>query len=128
MNFLCGGHTVHGPHTCNFDWLQYFDVVITGRSFSFLVSLIYCFDQNDMIKISDNDYVLFYEFVDEFCSWNTLIFSFVCLNSELVTLCEVRNLVSSMKRVVPVYLRWNLSLECFLILTMEHLCLRFDLT
>jgi hypothetical protein len=32
MNFLCGGRTVHGPHTCNFDWLQYFDVVITGSA------------------------------------------------------------------------------------------------
>ncbi|WZZ06978.1 hypothetical protein YC2023_092899 [Brassica napus] len=32
MNFLCGGRTVHGPDTCNFDWLQYFDVVITGSA------------------------------------------------------------------------------------------------
>ncbi|CAN6936785.1 unnamed protein product [Brassica oleracea] len=32
MNFLCGGRTVHGPHSCNFDCVQYFDVVITGRS------------------------------------------------------------------------------------------------
>ncbi|WZZ05795.1 hypothetical protein YC2023_091716 [Brassica napus] len=32
MNFLCGGRTVHGHHTCNFDWLQYFDVVITGSA------------------------------------------------------------------------------------------------
>ncbi|XP_010539907.1 PREDICTED: 5'-nucleotidase domain-containing protein 4 isoform X2 [Tarenaya hassleriana] len=32
MNFLCGGRTIHGPHACNFDWLQYFDVVITGSA------------------------------------------------------------------------------------------------
>ncbi|KAA8549763.1 hypothetical protein F0562_001219 [Nyssa sinensis] len=29
MNFLCGPQTLNG--TSNFDWLQYFDVVITGR-------------------------------------------------------------------------------------------------
>ncbi|KAJ0255845.1 HAD-superfamily hydrolase [Hirschfeldia incana] len=32
MNFLCGGCTVNGPQTCNFDWLNYFDVVITGSA------------------------------------------------------------------------------------------------
>ncbi|CAH8355859.1 unnamed protein product [Eruca vesicaria subsp. sativa] len=32
MNFLCGGRTVNGPLACNFDWLKYFDVVITGSA------------------------------------------------------------------------------------------------
>ncbi|XP_039060461.1 5'-nucleotidase domain-containing protein 4-like isoform X4 [Hibiscus syriacus] len=35
MNFLCASRTLDGSSTCNFDWLQYFDVVITGR-FSFI--------------------------------------------------------------------------------------------
>ncbi|KAJ8772609.1 hypothetical protein K2173_027786 [Erythroxylum novogranatense] len=30
MNFLCGSRTMDGSRTCNFDWLKYFDVVITG--------------------------------------------------------------------------------------------------
>ncbi|KAI3440062.1 uncharacterized protein J3R85_004027 [Psidium guajava] len=30
MNYLCGPHTSSGNTSCNFDWLQYFDVVITG--------------------------------------------------------------------------------------------------
>ncbi|RXH87914.1 hypothetical protein DVH24_037559 [Malus domestica] len=32
MNFLCESRTVDGSRKCNFDWLKYFDVVITGRS------------------------------------------------------------------------------------------------
>ncbi|KAJ4701937.1 Purine 5'-nucleotidase [Melia azedarach] len=32
MNFLCGSHTLDGRSTCNFDWLRYFDVVITGSA------------------------------------------------------------------------------------------------
>lgn len=32
MNFLCGPRAVDGSPSLNFDWLQYFDVVITGRS------------------------------------------------------------------------------------------------
>lgn len=32
MNFLCASRTMDGGNKCNFDWLQYFDVVITGRS------------------------------------------------------------------------------------------------
>lgn len=32
MNFLCGARTLHGGNPCNFDWLQYFDVVITGSA------------------------------------------------------------------------------------------------
>ncbi|XWS25765.1 hypothetical protein CRYUN_Cryun27aG0095700 [Craigia yunnanensis] len=32
MNFLCASRTLDGGLTCNFDWLQYFDVVITGSS------------------------------------------------------------------------------------------------
>ncbi|KAJ4836611.1 hypothetical protein Tsubulata_027533 [Turnera subulata] len=32
MNFLCGARTLNGSRTCNFDWLQYFDVVITGSA------------------------------------------------------------------------------------------------
>ena len=32
MNFLCGSSEVDGSN--NFGWLQYFDVVITGRSCS----------------------------------------------------------------------------------------------
>ena len=47
---------------------------------------------------------------------------------ESLFFCEVQILDFSMKRVVPTCLRWNLSLECLLILKMEHLCLRFDLT
>ncbi|CAN6567231.1 unnamed protein product [Malus baccata var. baccata] len=31
MNFLCESRTVDGSRKCNFDWLKYFDVVITGR-------------------------------------------------------------------------------------------------
>lgn len=34
MNFLCGSHTLDAGITRNSDWLQYFDVVITGRSIS----------------------------------------------------------------------------------------------
>ncbi|XVE94711.1 hypothetical protein REPUB_Repub02eG0032300 [Reevesia pubescens] len=32
MNFLCASRTLDGGNTCNFDWLQYFDVVITGSA------------------------------------------------------------------------------------------------
>ncbi|XP_008220804.1 PREDICTED: 5'-nucleotidase domain-containing protein 4 [Prunus mume] len=32
MNFLCGSRTLDGSRKCNFDWLQYFDVVITGSA------------------------------------------------------------------------------------------------
>ncbi|GMI82523.1 hypothetical protein HRI_001921600 [Hibiscus trionum] len=32
MNFLCASHTLDGEINCNFDWLQYFDVVITGSA------------------------------------------------------------------------------------------------
>ncbi|XP_022772728.1 5'-nucleotidase domain-containing protein 4-like isoform X1 [Durio zibethinus] len=32
MNFLCASRTSDGGITCNFDWLQYFDVVITGSA------------------------------------------------------------------------------------------------
>lgn len=32
MNFLCRTRTIDGNNTCNFDWLQYFDVVITGSA------------------------------------------------------------------------------------------------
>ncbi|XP_039060459.1 5'-nucleotidase domain-containing protein 4-like isoform X2 [Hibiscus syriacus] len=32
MNFLCASRTLDGSSTCNFDWLQYFDVVITGSN------------------------------------------------------------------------------------------------
>ncbi|GMJ15403.1 hypothetical protein like AT1G75210 [Hibiscus trionum] len=32
MNFLCASRTLDGSLTCNFDWLQYFDVVITGSA------------------------------------------------------------------------------------------------
>lgn len=31
MNYLCESRTVNGSNKCNFNWLQYFDVVITGR-------------------------------------------------------------------------------------------------
>lgn len=32
MNFLCSSRTVEGTRKCNFDWLQHFDVVITGSA------------------------------------------------------------------------------------------------
>ncbi|CAI9777837.1 unnamed protein product [Fraxinus pennsylvanica] len=32
MNFLCGPQTLDGCSACNLDWLQYFDVVITGSA------------------------------------------------------------------------------------------------
>lgn len=32
MNFLCESRTISGSRKCNFDWLQYFDVVITGSA------------------------------------------------------------------------------------------------
>ncbi|XP_022768977.1 LOW QUALITY PROTEIN: 5'-nucleotidase domain-containing protein 4-like [Durio zibethinus] len=32
MNFLCESCTLDGGITCNFDWLRYFDVVITGSA------------------------------------------------------------------------------------------------
>ncbi|OAY50732.1 5'-nucleotidase domain-containing protein 4 isoform X2 [Manihot esculenta] len=32
MNFLCGSHMLYGSRTSNFDWLKYFDVVITGSA------------------------------------------------------------------------------------------------
>ncbi|KAK8585109.1 hypothetical protein V6N13_139048 [Hibiscus sabdariffa] len=32
MNFLCASHTMDGGINYNFDWLQYFDVVITGSA------------------------------------------------------------------------------------------------
>ncbi|XP_044511961.1 5'-nucleotidase domain-containing protein 4 isoform X2 [Mangifera indica] len=32
MNFLCGTHKLDGSSTGNFDWLKYFDVVITGSA------------------------------------------------------------------------------------------------
>ncbi|KAF3446316.1 hypothetical protein FNV43_RR11495 [Rhamnella rubrinervis] len=32
MNFLCESRTMEGSENCNFDWLQYFDVVITGSA------------------------------------------------------------------------------------------------
>ncbi|KAL6295707.1 hypothetical protein ACE6H2_003849 [Prunus campanulata] len=32
MNFLCGSRALDGSRKCNFDWLQYFDVVITGSA------------------------------------------------------------------------------------------------
>ncbi|KAJ8762255.1 hypothetical protein K2173_007411 [Erythroxylum novogranatense] len=32
MNFLCGSLTMVDSRTCNFDWLQFFDVVITGSA------------------------------------------------------------------------------------------------
>ncbi|KAM1223634.1 hypothetical protein ACFX10_042476 [Malus domestica] len=32
MNFLCESRTVDGSRKCNFDWLKYFDVVITGSA------------------------------------------------------------------------------------------------
>uniref|UniRef100_A0A2P2K128 Cytosolic purine 5-nucleotidase n=1 Tax=Rhizophora mucronata TaxID=61149 RepID=A0A2P2K128_RHIMU len=32
MNFLCGSGALDGRRKCNFDWLQYFDVVITGSA------------------------------------------------------------------------------------------------
>ncbi|CAI0383055.1 unnamed protein product [Linum tenue] len=32
MNFLCGGRTMHGSDPCNFEWLKYFDVVVTGSA------------------------------------------------------------------------------------------------
>ncbi|KAM5564890.1 hypothetical protein ABKV19_019106 [Rosa sericea] len=32
MNFLCESRTLDGSRKCNFDWLQYFDVVITGSA------------------------------------------------------------------------------------------------
>lgn len=41
MNFLCESQTMEGSEKCNFDWLQYFDVVITGRLCSFLLH-IFC--------------------------------------------------------------------------------------
>lgn len=33
MNFLCDPNPLGGSRSSSFDWLQYFDVVITGRSF-----------------------------------------------------------------------------------------------
>ncbi|KAE8100235.1 hypothetical protein FH972_018155 [Carpinus fangiana] len=32
MNFLCESRTVNGSNKCNFDWLRFFDVVITGST------------------------------------------------------------------------------------------------
>ncbi|XP_059453503.1 uncharacterized protein LOC132184042 isoform X1 [Corylus avellana] len=32
MNFLCESRTVNGSNKCNFDWLRFFDVVITGSA------------------------------------------------------------------------------------------------
>ncbi|XP_062159422.1 uncharacterized protein LOC133866795 isoform X2 [Alnus glutinosa] len=32
MNYLCESRTVNGSNKCNFNWLQYFDVVITGSA------------------------------------------------------------------------------------------------
>ncbi|KAM1526751.1 hypothetical protein PS1_016441 [Malus domestica] len=32
MNFLCESRTVDGSRKCNFNWLKYFDVVITGSA------------------------------------------------------------------------------------------------
>ncbi|GKV29913.1 hypothetical protein SLEP1_g38786 [Rubroshorea leprosula] len=32
MNFLCGSRTLSDGSSCNFDWLQYFDIVITGSA------------------------------------------------------------------------------------------------
>ncbi|XP_050267463.1 uncharacterized protein LOC126712244 isoform X1 [Quercus robur] len=32
MNFLCESRTINGSNPINFDWLQYFDVVITGSA------------------------------------------------------------------------------------------------
>ncbi|KDP38505.1 hypothetical protein JCGZ_04430 [Jatropha curcas] len=32
MNFLCGTHVLNGSKARNFDWLKYFDVVITGSA------------------------------------------------------------------------------------------------
>nr|DAD21649.1 TPA_asm: hypothetical protein HUJ06_023112 [Nelumbo nucifera] len=32
MNFLCGNQTTDGIHSCNYSWLENFDVVITGSS------------------------------------------------------------------------------------------------
>ncbi|KAI6688846.1 hypothetical protein NL676_025674 [Syzygium grande] len=32
MTYLCGPHKSGGNSSCNFDWLQYFDVVITGSA------------------------------------------------------------------------------------------------
>ena len=38
MNFLCTSSAPEGDQKCNLDWLQYFDVVITGRlSFNILI-------------------------------------------------------------------------------------------
>ncbi|KAL6995685.1 hypothetical protein U1Q18_005820 [Sarracenia purpurea var. burkii] len=31
MTFLCGAHTLDSSSTLNFEWLQYFDMVVTGR-------------------------------------------------------------------------------------------------
>ena len=36
MNFLCEPKPQSGSQTLTFDWLKYFDVVITGRLFSYL--------------------------------------------------------------------------------------------
>ncbi|KAG7020513.1 Cytosolic purine 5'-nucleotidase [Cucurbita argyrosperma subsp. argyrosperma] len=39
MNFLCTSSAPDGDQKCNLDWLQYFDVVITGRCLFLLDSL-----------------------------------------------------------------------------------------
>lgn len=37
MNFLFGSHTTDDGSSLSFDWLEYFDVVVTGRLFLYLV-------------------------------------------------------------------------------------------
>ncbi|KAG8632470.1 hypothetical protein MANES_18G026700v8 [Manihot esculenta] len=32
MDFLCGSHVLDSSRACNFDWLMYFDIVITGSA------------------------------------------------------------------------------------------------
>lgn len=41
MNFLCNPKPLDGSASLSFDWLQYFDVVITGRSFFIPIPLYF---------------------------------------------------------------------------------------
>lgn len=69
MNFLCESRTINGSNPINFDWLQYFDVVITGRYIincnilhTFLVcfNLSYFFSQLFFKHFFSNQFLLFF--------------------------------------------------------------------
>ena len=118
MNFLCASCTLDGGIICNFNWLQYFDVVITGRSCSFFIICTFELVSTKLNMIL----VLRFGFINIYSTCYVLYRSIYDIEDESIH--TVQNLASSMKTTVPIFLRLNVSLECSSILTMALLFLR----